>query len=162
MLTQCGARITQAYDKHTRTWSGFAINLTEYAKKCSSPCHHIDTETENPQSLHLRCLELRALNGRPLWLGMQRLPRFLAPLSLLMWQTPQATVDTTYEVNMLVRKNRLCGPKCHSKSVLIILLRLSRTHMLGGPLDQTALRKGDSWSSSQTPSCRKAKNQTCP
>ena len=32
VFTQCGARITQAYDKHPRTWSGFEISFTEYAK----------------------------------------------------------------------------------------------------------------------------------
>ena len=35
VVKQCGARITQAYDKHTRTRSGFEINLTEYAKEIS-------------------------------------------------------------------------------------------------------------------------------
>ena len=35
VFTQCGARITQAYDKHTRTWSGFEINFTEHAKEMS-------------------------------------------------------------------------------------------------------------------------------
>ena len=33
--TQCGARTTQACDKHTRTWGGFEISSTEYAKEIS-------------------------------------------------------------------------------------------------------------------------------
>ena len=54
----------------------------------SSPCHHIDAETP------LELPQLRALTGQLLWLGMQCLPQLLAPLSLLMRQTPQATVGT--------------------------------------------------------------------
>ena len=34
------------------------------------------------------------------------------------------------------------GQKCHSKSMLIILLLWLRAKMLDGPVDQTALRKG--------------------
>ena len=52
----------------------------------------------------LELSQLRALVGQLLWLGMQCLPQLLAPLSLLMGQTPQATVGTTYEVNKLARK----------------------------------------------------------
>ena len=48
--------------------------------------------------------QLRALNGQLIWLVMQCLPQWLAPLSLLMGQTPQVTVDTIYEVNRLARK----------------------------------------------------------
>ena len=33
VFTQCGARITQAYDKHTNTWSGFEISFAEYEKR---------------------------------------------------------------------------------------------------------------------------------
>ena len=38
------------------------------------------------------------------WSCMQCLPQLLAPLSLLMGQTPQSTVNTIYEVNKLARK----------------------------------------------------------
>ena len=48
--------------------------------------------------------QLRALNGRLLWLGVQCLPQLLAPLSLLMGQTPKATVYTICEVNKLAGK----------------------------------------------------------
>ena len=34
MFTKCGARITQAYDKHIETWRGFEISFTEYVKQC--------------------------------------------------------------------------------------------------------------------------------
>ena len=71
----------------------------------SSLCHHIGAETRNPKLHHLSFLnQLRALNGPLLWLCMQCLPQLLAALSLLMGQTPQATVDTIYEVNKLARK----------------------------------------------------------
>ena len=52
----------------------------------------------------LELSQLRALNCQLLWLGLQCLPQLLAPLSLLMGQTPQATVGTIYEVNKLARK----------------------------------------------------------
>ena len=32
LFTQCGARITQAHDKHTRTLGGFEISFAENAK----------------------------------------------------------------------------------------------------------------------------------
>ena len=35
VFTQCGARITQAYDKHTRTWSGFQVKFADNMKKVS-------------------------------------------------------------------------------------------------------------------------------
>ena len=69
----------------------------------------------------LELSQLRALNGQLLWFGMQCLPQLLAPLSLLIGQTPQATVGTIYEVtNWLGR--RLRGHGHNSKSTLIILL----------------------------------------
>ena len=40
---------------------------------------------------------------------MQCLPQLLAPLSPLMGQTPQATVDTLYDVNKLARKATASG-----------------------------------------------------
>ena len=81
MFKQCGAQITQAYNKHTGTWGGLEISFTEYVKEMS-------------------IITLPQL----LWLGMHCLPQLLAPLSLLMGQTPQATVGTIYEVNKLARK----------------------------------------------------------
>ena len=59
-----------------------------------------------------------------------------------MGQTPQATVDTIYEVNKLARKATVCARIPLTKSTLTVLLWWSRTPMLGGPHDQTALRKG--------------------
>ena len=35
VFKQCGAQITQAYTKHTGTWSGFEISFTEYVKEIS-------------------------------------------------------------------------------------------------------------------------------
>ena len=162
VFTQCGARITQAFEKHTRTWSGFEISFTECAKEISIitlPSHRRRDSKSRITPLELS--QLRALNGQLLWLGVQCLPQLLAPVSLLMEQTPQTTVDTIYEVTQCWLGRRLCGPECQTKSMLIILLLWSRTQMLDGPPDQTALRKGDSKSSLQTPNCCKAKNQTC-
>ena len=58
------------------------------------PSHRRDKKS---QITPLELSELRPLNGQLLWLGMQCLPQLLAPLSLLMGQTPQATVGTIYE-----------------------------------------------------------------
>ena len=105
VFKQCGARITQAYDKHTGTWDGFEISFTEYAKEISIitlPSHRCRDRKSKITPCELS--KLRALNGQLLWLGVQCLPQLLAPLSLLMRQTPQGTVDTIYEVNKLVRK----------------------------------------------------------
>ena len=54
--------------------------------------------------LELFQLQLRALNGQLLWLGMQYVPQLLAPPSQLMGQTPHATVGTFFEANKLARK----------------------------------------------------------
>ena len=59
LLTLCAARLTQAYDKHTKTWGESEIRFAEYVKEISSTYHHID-ETEKPKSLHLSCLNLEA------------------------------------------------------------------------------------------------------
>ena len=90
----------------------------------SSPCHHIDAETENPQISPLELSQLRALSLELLWLGMQCLPQLLAPLSLLMGQTPQATVDTIYEVNKLAGKATVWGRiplKVHAHHSLVVV-----------------------------------------
>ena len=100
VFKQCGAQITHAYNKHTGTWGGFEISFTEYVKEISIitlPSHRRKDKKSKITPLDLS--QLRALNGQSLWLGMQCLPQLLAPLSLLMGQTPQATVCTIYEVN---------------------------------------------------------------
>ena len=97
-------RITQAYDKHTRTWSGFEISFTEYVEETSLtnlPSHR--RRDRKPQITPPELSELRALNGQLLSLSVQCLQQLLAPLSMLMGQTPQATVDTICEVNKLAR-----------------------------------------------------------
>ena len=99
VFKQCDAQTTQAFDKHTGTWE---ISFTEYAKEISIitlPPHR--RRDRKSQITPLELSQLRALNGQLLWLGMQCLLRLLAPLSLLMGQTPQATVGTIYEVNNL-------------------------------------------------------------
>ena len=105
VFKQCGAQITQAYNKHTGTWGGFEISFTEYVKEISIitlPSHRRRDKKSKITPLELS--QLRALNGQLLWLGMHCLPQLLAPLSLLMGQTPQATMGTIYEVNKLARK----------------------------------------------------------
>ena len=159
MFKQCGAQITQAYDKHTRTWRGFEISFTEYVKEISIitlPSHRRRDRRSKITPFELS--QLRALNGQLPWLGMQCLPQLLAPLSLLMGQTPQATVDTIYEVNKLARKATMWAkmpPKIHAHHSPVVVTYTD------GPLGQTALHKVDSWSSLQTPSWCKVENQTC-
>ena len=84
---------------------GFEISFTEYVKEISIitlPSHR--RREKKSQIAPLELSKLRALNGQLLWFGMQCLPQLLAPLSLLMGQTPQATVGTIFEVNKLARK----------------------------------------------------------
>ena len=96
MCKQCGAQITQAYNKHTRTWGGFEINFTEYAKQISIITLPSQRRRDrNSKVTPLELSQLRALNGHFLWLGMQCLPQLLGPLSLWMGQTPQATQKAT-------------------------------------------------------------------
>ena len=93
------------FNKHTGTWGGFEISFTEYVKEVSIitlPSHRRRHKKSKITPLELS--QLRALVGQLLWLGMQCLPQLLAPLSLLMGQTPQATVGTIHEVNKLARK----------------------------------------------------------
>ena len=104
MFKQCGAQITQAYNKHTGTWSGFKISFTEYVQEISIITLPSHRRRDKSKITPLELSQLRALNGQLLWLGMQCLPQLLAPLSLLMGQTPQATVGTICEVSKLARK----------------------------------------------------------
>ena len=72
VFTQCGARITQAYDKHTQTWSGFQVNFDEYVKKISviSLCGHRRRQRMTKLTL-FQLSQLRVLNGQLLRLAMQ-------------------------------------------------------------------------------------------
>ena len=105
VFKQCGAQITQAYNKHTGTWGGIEISFAEYVKEISIitlPSRR--RRDKKPQITPLELSQLQALDAQLLWLGMQCLPQLLAHLSLLMGQTPQATVGTMCELNKLARK----------------------------------------------------------
>ena len=81
------------------------MSFTEYVKQISFiklPSQR--RRDRKSQTTPLELPQLRALSGKLLWLGMQCLPQLLPPLSLLMGHTPQATVDTIYEVNKFERK----------------------------------------------------------
>ena len=71
VFKQCGALITQAYNKHTGTWSGFEISFTENVKEISiialSSHRRLDKKS---QITPLELSQLRALNSQLLWLGM--------------------------------------------------------------------------------------------
>ena len=162
MIKQCGAQITQAYNKHTRTWSRFEISFTENVKEISIitlPSHRRRDKKSKITPLELS--QLRALNGQLLWSGMQCLPQLLAPLSLLMGQTPQARVGTIHDVNKLARKATAWARtplKIHEHHSPIMI-----TYKDAG---WTTRPDGTSrWTvglhSLQTLSCCKADNQTC-
>ena len=122
VFTQCGARITQANDKHARTWGGFEISFTEYAKGIS--LINLPSQRRRDRKSQITPLELsqlRALNGQLLWLGMQWLPQLPALLSLLMGQTPQATVDSIYEVNKLATVWAKMPRKVHAHHSLVVV-----------------------------------------
>ena len=72
---------------------GFEIIFTEHVREISiisMPSHRRRDSKSKITPLELS--QLRALIGHLLWLGMQCVPQLLAPLSLLMGQTPQASV----------------------------------------------------------------------
>ena len=79
-------------------------SFTEYVKEISIISLPSHRRRDRKSTTPLELSQLRALNGQLLWLGLQCLPQLLAPPSLLMGQTPRATVGTIYEVNKLVRK----------------------------------------------------------
>ena len=65
VFKQRGAQITQAYDKHTKTWSRFEISFAEYVKEISLtsvPSHRRRDRKSQISSLELS--QLRALNGQ--------------------------------------------------------------------------------------------------
>ena len=99
VFKQCGAQITQVYDKHTGTWGGFEISFTEHAKEISITLTSHRRRDRKSSITPLQLSQLRALSGQLLWLGMQCLPQVLVPLSLFMGQTPQTMADTIHEVN---------------------------------------------------------------
>ena len=109
--SQCGARITQAYDKHTRTWRGFETSFTEHAKQQISlitlPSHQRRDRKSRITPLELS--QLGALNGQLLWLYMQCAATIAGASVTVDGTTPQATVDTIYEVNKLARKSDCVG-----------------------------------------------------
>ena len=151
--------LKQACNKHTGTWRWIRDQIHRIRKKEVSiitlPSHRRRDKKSKITPLELS--QLRALNGQLLWLGMQCLPQLLAPLSLLMGQTPQATVGTIYEVNKLARKATVWARTpltiyAHHSPVVV-------TYTDAG--SQKAPHNVDSWSSLQTPSCCKAENQTC-
>ena len=76
--------ITQAYDKHTRTWSGFEISFTDYAKEISviTLISHRRRERKS-QITPLELSQIRALNCQLLWLGMKCLPQLLATVGTI-------------------------------------------------------------------------------
>ena len=70
MFQQCDARITQAYDKHTRTWDAFEISVTEYAKEIvliNLPSHR--RRDRKSKITPFEMSQLRALNGQLLSVG---------------------------------------------------------------------------------------------
>ena len=104
-------------------WADLRSDSQNTRKKFRSlPSHrHRDGKSQiTPRELS----QLRASIGQLLWLGMQCLPQLLAPLSLLMGQTPQATVDTICEVNKLARKATVWAKmplKVHAHHSLVVV-----------------------------------------
>ena len=105
VFTQCGAKITQAYDPLLKQWGGFTVSMEDYASEVQlinlSPTRRRQTEqnvTTHEQSM------FRALAGQMSWLAQQCCPKLVAPLSLLMGETSCATVDTVLRANKLARQ----------------------------------------------------------
>ena len=73
--------------------NGCEISFAEYVKEISP----IILPSRRRRDRNFELSPLLALNGQLLWLGMQC-------LSLLMGQTPQATVGTVSEMNKLTRQ----------------------------------------------------------
>ena len=140
---------------------GFEISFTEYVKEISIitlPSHRRREKKSKITPLELS--QLRALNGQLLWLGMQCSPQLLAPVSLLMRQTPQATVGTIFEVNKLARKATAWARiplKIHAHHSPIVVTYTDA----GWTTRPDGTHEVDNWSSLQTPNCCRAESQTC-
>ena len=90
-------RTNHTSQRQTHQNMGRIVSFAEYAKEISIitlPSHRRRDRKSKITSLELP--QLRALSGQLLWLGVQCLTQLLALLSLLMGETPQATVDTIY------------------------------------------------------------------
>ena len=152
VFAQCGARITQANDKHTRTWGGFEISFAEYAKEISIitlPSHRRRDRKSQITSLELP--QLRALSGSVALVGCAMFDT-VAGASVVVDGRNTAShsghdllgEQAGWEGDC-VGQNATQSP-CSSFSCCGYVRRC-----MGGPFDQTALRKGDSRSSVQTP-----------
>ena len=76
----------------------------------SSPCHHIDAETEKSEITPLELSQLRGLNGQFLWFGMQFLPQLLAG-HLLRDECRQ--FDNAFEEKGMLRQTTLHNVSLH-------------------------------------------------
>ena len=95
VFTQCGAKITQAYDPLLTQCGGFTVSMEDYASEVQlinlSPTRR--RQTEQKVATHEQSL-FRALAGQMNWLAQQCCPTLVAPLFLIMGETNCATVDT--------------------------------------------------------------------
>ena len=84
VFTQCDARTTQAYDKHTRTWGGFEINFPEYAKETSLINLRRDRKSKTTP---LELSQLRAMNSQLINAQLHPLhTRYMTPLRRILGQ----------------------------------------------------------------------------
>ena len=140
VFTHCGARIPQAYDKHTKTWGGLEVSLTEHVKVTSLV--NVSTwrrRKERRSGLTPReSSQIRATRGQLLWLGTPCLH-------------VDATTGTICEAHW--QDERLDCPTFLAKRKLLMLLWWSGTQMPHGQLVQMGRFKEDSSCSLQKLEC---------
>ena len=146
VYTQCGARITQNYDKHTKTWCGFEIYVHKVREKKShsTTCHDMDVERENLS-------QLRALIGQLLWCAYAECATILGACVTVDGTSTGSHGGHDYDVINWLRKatvwaNAPLKIDAHHSP-------WSPTQMQNGQPDELERHKEDSWSSSQTSSC---------
>ena len=79
-FVQCGAKITQAYDRRTQTWGGFEISFADYSQQLELLNLPVSRRREKMASITAGELtQLRGLLGQLQWLATQAVPQLMAP-----------------------------------------------------------------------------------
>ena len=107
-FVQCGVRIRQKYDQKTGRWGTIKVDMQTYGETMQSiyiPSARRKDPTQPCTAQEVT--ELRAVCGQLMWLTTQAVPTLMAPLSILLAYTTNATVDTLLRANKLVRQAKL-------------------------------------------------------
>ena len=103
-FTQCGARNIQSFDR-VHGWGQITLDMEEYAAGIEEQSI-VPARRRRPELplLPAESTSLRSLLCQMLWLSAQACPLLSAPLIILLWHQPSATVGTVLAANKLLRR----------------------------------------------------------